>query len=103
MRQIPVEDDQRRLVGLVSYGAVLRVLAGCRQPDDSTVPVKSIMDSRPTTVAPETPTLDAIRLMRAQRVTCLPVVKHEKLVDILTADDLVPIAERLLEEKLEDE
>lgn len=103
VRQIPVEDDQRRLVGLVSYGSVLHTLAGCRHPDDSTVSVKSIMDPNPTTVVPETPTLEAIRLMRALRITCLPVVKNEKLVGILTADDLVPIAERLLEEKLEDE
>jgi CBS domain-containing protein len=103
VRQIPVEDDQRRLVGLVSYGAVLRKLAGCQHSDESTVPVKEIMDRRPITIVPETPTLDAIRLMRAHRITCLPVVKQEQLVGILTADDLVPIAERLLEEKMEEE
>jgi CBS domain-containing protein len=115
VRQIPVEDDQRRLVGLVSYGAVLRKLAGCQHSDESTVPVKEIMDRRPITIVPETPTLDAIRLMRAHRITCLPVVKRahritclpvvkqEQLVGILTADDLVPIAERLLEEKMEEE
>jgi CBS domain-containing protein len=61
------------------------------------------MDRRPITIVPETPTLDAIRLMRAHRITCLPVVKQEQLVGILTADDLVPIAERLLEEKMEEE
>jgi CBS domain-containing protein len=103
VRQIPVEDDQRRLVGLVSYGSVLRMLAGCQHPDESSIAVKDLMDRSPITIAPETPTLDAIRLMRAHRITCLPVVKQGQLVGILTADDLVPIAERLLEEKLEDE
>ncbi len=102
VRQIPVENEQRRLVGLVSYGAVLRRLAGCHA-DESAIPVREIMDPHPITITPETPTLEAIHLMRTNRITCLPVVKNDQLVGILTADDLVPIAERLLEEKLGEE
>ncbi len=101
VRQIPVEDDQHRLVGLVSYGAVLRLLAGCHSSDEACQPVRSIMDPEPLTVSPGTTTLDAIRLMRAHMVTCLPVVAQGTLVGIVTHDDLVPIAERLLEEKMD--
>lgn len=101
VRQVPVEDEQHRLVGLVSYGAVLRLLA--EAPTDGrgiTVPVKDIMDPNPLTVRPETPTLEAIRLMREHQVTCLPVVEDDTLVGIVSVGDFAPMAERLLDEKL---
>lgn len=103
VRQVPVEDDARRLVGLVSYGAVLRLLADApRDGRAVTVPVKEIMDRNPLTVRPDTPTLEAIRLMREQRVSCLPVVQDGTLVGIVSVGDFAPIAERLLEEKLDE-
>ena len=56
-----------------------------------------------TTVTPETPTLAAIRLMRRLRVGALPVVDNGKLVGIVTEEDFMDIASRLLEEQLESE
>ena len=44
--------------------------------------------------------LDAIRLMRSERVPILPVVKNEKLVGVVAESDFMPIASQLLEEKL---
>ena len=41
--------------------------------------------------------------MREQKVRSLPVIKDGKLVGIVSVEDFIPIAERLLEEKLEDE
>lgn len=100
VRQVPVEDDQRRLVGLLSYGAVLRQLCAGSAGEDQKVPVKAIMDRNPLTVAPETPTLEAIRFMREHELSSCPVVKDGELVGIVSVGDFTPIAERLLEEKL---
>ena len=53
-----------------------------------------------TTVTPETPTLEAIALMRRYRIGCLPVVQDGQLVAILTEQDFMGIAADLLEQKL---
>jgi Mg/Co/Ni transporter MgtE len=87
-------------VGLLSYGAVLRQLCAGSAAEDQKVPVKAIMDRKPLTVAPETPTLEAIRFMREHELSSCPVVKDGELVGIVSVGDFTPIAERLLEEKL---
>ncbi|HHQ48135.1 MAG TPA: CBS domain-containing protein, partial [Acidobacteria bacterium] len=51
-------------------------------------------------VTPETPTLEAIETMRANRISCLPVVKNGHLVGVVTQDQYMEIAGRLLEEAL---
>ncbi len=99
VRQVPVEDDERRLVGLVSYGAVVRELATGRSRDRGvSVPVRDIMQRDPVTVSPETTTLETVRLMRAHGVSSAPVVKDGRLVGIVSVDDFAPILDRLLEE-----
>ena len=97
IRQVLVEDDRHRLVGIVSYRSLVRLMA------DETVqapPVKAIMERDPLSVAPETPTLEAIELMRGHGVSCLPVVKNGKLVGIVSERDFMPIAYDLLEERI---
>lgn len=105
IRHVLVEDDDHRLVGLVSYRSVLRLIAqsGGVIDDDDARPVKTIMDRDPVTVEPETPTLKAIELMRDRRVSCLPVVDQGRLVGIVSERDFMPIAYQLLEERLQDE
>jgi CBS domain-containing protein len=102
---VPVEDEEHRLIGLLSYGSVLRALATARVSEgDLTIPVRDLMDATPVTVAPETTTLDAIELMRERKLTSLPVVKDDILLGIVSIGDFMPIAQRLLQEKLgEDE
>jgi CBS domain-containing protein len=101
IRHVLVEDDEHRLVGLVSYRSLLRLMAeGFDQVSDDAPPVKMIMERDPVSVAPETPTLEAIDLLRHHKVSCLPVVKHGKLVGIVSERDFMPIAYELLEEKL---
>ncbi len=105
VRQVPVEDEEHRLIGLLSYGSVLRALATARVSEgDLTIPVRDLMDATPVTVAPKTTTLEAIELMRERKLTSLPVVKDDILVGIVSIGDFMPIAQRLLQEKLgEDE
>jgi CBS domain-containing protein/gamma-glutamylcysteine synthetase len=98
IRHVPVEDKDHKLVGLVGYRSVMRFLAGGGSIIDT--PVSEIMKKQLTTVTPETPTLDALRVMRKTRIGCLPVVQDEKLVGILTEEDLMNIASKLMEERL---
>lgn len=101
VRHVPVEDSQNRLVGLVSYRSLLRFLARGRASGEKTVPVRELMQTNVVTIAPETPTLEAIKLMREKRVACLPVVKEDMLVGIITEADFMDVARRLLEGVLE--
>jgi CBS domain-containing protein len=104
IRHVLVEDDDHRLVGIVSYRSVLRLIAeGGQTSAAEERPVKTIMERDPVTVAPETPTLEAIELMRDRKVSCLPVIKAGKLVGIVSERDFMPIAYQLLEERLREE
>jgi len=101
LRYVPVEDGDARLVGLVSYRHLLRVLAkGLLEGRSKPLAVREVMQDRVLTVAPETPTLDAIRLMRDQKIGCLPVVKEGRLVGVLMERDFMDIAAELLEQNL---
>ncbi|MHC4955039.1 MAG: CBS domain-containing protein [Planctomycetota bacterium] len=100
VRHVPVEDDEGRLVGLVSHRRLIRLLAQGDTRTGESVPVARIMKTDPITVTPDTSTLEAIALMRAHRVACLPVVQRDRLVGILTERDLIEVAAQLFEEHL---
>lgn len=100
VRHVPVEDAEHRLVGIVSYRDMLRLLADPTRDDAKPISVGEIMRTEPVTVAPGTPTLEAIELMRAHGVSCLPVVDDGRLVGIVSEHDYMRIAGRLLEEQL---
>ena len=103
IRHVLVEDDNHRITGLVSYRALLRLLAkGQATENGLNTPVKEIMTRDLVTITPETPTVDAINLMRRERVPILPVVKNGKLVGVVAESDFMPIASQLLEEKLKE-
>ena len=98
IRHIAVEDHDHRLVGLITQRSVLRfVLAG-----GSTLrtPISELMRRDVATVRPDTPTLDALRMMRQLRLGCLPVVENDRLVGIVTEGDLIEIASKMLEQQL---
>jgi CBS domain-containing protein len=71
-RHVPVEDDEGHLVGLVTHGDLLRLVA--RGSEKGETVVRDIMFSDPVTASLETRTLEAIRKMREVGVGCLPVV-----------------------------
>ncbi len=99
LRNIPVEDDDHRLVGLLSHRTLLRAVSKAG-PEDSRepIPVADVMERDVLTAAPHTPTVEALRLMRSREVGCLPVVSDEgKLVGIVTEHDFFEIASELLE------
>ncbi len=101
IRHVLVEDADHRLAGVVSQRALLR-LVGTYHPEQMEGPmaVSEVMAKNPVTVEPETPTVDAIELMRRNRWSCLPVTKNGTLVGILNETQLMAIAGQLLEQKL---
>jgi CBS domain-containing protein len=102
IRHVPVEDEDGRLVGLLSHRDLLRLLSRRGTGPLSTEPavVRDIMKTNPVTVSPTTPTLEAIALMRERGVGCLPVVEGGELVGIVTAHDFLNASARLFEERL---
>jgi len=101
IRHVPVEDDEGRLVGLVSYRSLLRLLArDLPRNRESPVPVKEVMTRSVVTCSPSTTTLEAIRLMRERKVACLPVVVDGRLVGILSERDFLRVAGDLMTAQL---
>jgi CBS domain-containing protein len=101
IHHVPVEDNEHRLVGLVSHRPLLRFLASDEgRGEEGPIPVSQVMATDLITVDPETSTLDAIDKMRHHRISCLPVVKEGRLIGIVTERDFMRIAGQLLEEML---
>ncbi len=101
IRHVPVEDNEHRLVGLVTHRSLLRVLGrGMLEGKNRTLPVSAIMLTDLLTVSPEDSTREAMNLMRRQRIACLPVVKDGKLVGIVAERDFLELAAQLLEREL---
>jgi CBS domain-containing protein len=100
IRHVPVEDKDHKLAGLVTQRSVLRFIAS--HGVSHRTPAAAIMRRECLTVTPETPTVDALRLMRKKRIGCLPVLHDGRLVGIVTEEDFLTIASKLLEERLGD-
>jgi len=99
VRHVPVEDNEGHLLGLVSHRQLLRLVA---RGSSSEVMVSEVMHHDPLSVPSDTPTVEAIRLMRDQRLSCLPVVDEGRLVGLVTEYDLMIVAGRLLESYLDE-
>jgi CBS domain-containing protein len=100
IRHVLVEDEQHRLVGLISHRTLLRHMAERKERPEGGVPVKDIMVGDPISVSPDRPTLEAVKLMRKHEIGALPVVREDQLVGIITEQDFIQIAGNLLDETL---
>src|SRR4030095_16364680 len=100
IRHVPVEDSEGRLVGLVSHRALLKLLAKGAPRGEATVTVREIMTPEPFTVSSTTPTLEALEIMRRNRVGCLPVLDDGRLVGIVTSYDFLDASAQLFKAQL---
>ena len=101
IRHVPVEDEEGRLVGLITHRALLRLLSrGQKTQNNNPLTVCEIMKTDPLTVCSTTPTLEALELMRSNKVGCLPVVDDNQLVGIVTSYDFLDASARLFREQL---
>ncbi|ARA92512.1 hypothetical protein AWN76_004560 [Rhodothermaceae bacterium RA] len=103
IRHVLVEDEQHRLVGLVTHRSLLRYLTeyGTLKSGLEPIPVRDIMIRNPIAVSPETRTAEAIALMRERKVGALPVVRDGQLVGIVTERDFIRIAGELLDDSMQ--
>ena len=101
IRHIPVEDEQGKLAGIVSWLEIVRHVGHGGDPQDTaSIAVEEVMLKTPETISPETSVLDAIALMRKERLDYLLVVKEGALVGIVTEHDILNITAHLLEQQL---
>jgi len=106
LRHLPVVDDNRHVVGLVSHRDILRAqisfLTGLtneqRRARQEEVRVRDIMTRDVWTVTPETLASVAGRTLLDHRFGCLPVVEGEFLVGILTERDFLRFAIKTIEQ-----
>lgn len=98
IRYMPVENAKGLLSGLITSRLLLRHFArpgglNGRKPKV----VSDIMIHEPITVGPNTTILEALQVMRDNKIGCLPVVIQEELVGIITEMDFLRISSRLIE------
>jgi CBS domain-containing protein/gamma-glutamyl:cysteine ligase YbdK (ATP-grasp superfamily) len=101
IRHVPVEDEDGRLVGLVTHRGLLRLLShGSNAPSGNSLTVREIMKPNPTRVSSTTPTLEAIEIMQRDSIGCLPVVDNNRLVGIVTSYDFLTATASLFKQQL---
>jgi CBS domain-containing protein len=100
VRHVPVENDAGELIGIVSHRDLIKLLAEGKTGRSAPIAIREVMKIELITVTPDTPTLDALQLMRDHKIGCLPVVCGKKLVGLLTAHDFLTVSAKLFEEAL---
>lgn len=98
VRQLLVVDEDGRLAGLLTYRALLRLVAA-RRHGESAGPgrVQRFMEPAAVTFAPDTPLLEAIRAMISGAISAAPVLEDGRLVGVVSEHDVVAVAARLLD------
>lgn len=104
IRHLPIVDADNQLVGLVAHADLLKASASsARQvtgaPEKEwlgTVIARDVMVTDVTTTTPDTEIAEAVDLLAAGRLGCLPVVENSRLVGILTETDCLRYLSDLL-------
>lgn len=94
IRHLPVVDDKRHLVGILSNRDFLRELGRTGRKE---APVHEVMTKRVVTVRPEQRAHEAAALMLEHRIGALPVIgERGQLVGLLTETDFLRLAHEAL-------
>ncbi|MDH5400711.1 MAG: CBS domain-containing protein, partial [Cyclobacteriaceae bacterium] len=97
IRYTPVEDNKGRLIGLVSSRMLLRYFTSqSKLNHKEPKTVRELMIENPITISPESTIFDAMYLFNKHKIGCLPVVKNNNLVGIITEGNFLGITRTLL-------
>ncbi|MCP9234436.1 CBS domain-containing protein [Lewinella sp. JB7] len=100
LRYLPVEDEDGHLCGLITTRKLLRYYIHKGRMENEANDYQTVGDlmiKNPTTVSPQTTIKEAMQIMRGSKLGCLPVVKDNELVGIITEMDFLRVAGRLIE------
>jgi len=94
---LPVMSDEGHLIGIVSDRDCRTALNSPhilreRWQDEELakrLQARAIMTPAPIVIAPEAPAEEAVRLMLRNKISCLPVMRDETLVGIVTRSDIL--------------
>ncbi len=105
-RHVPITDEHRQLLGLVTQRNVLDNAVSKqnmlddneREKIESGILLADIMTTELTTVTPDINISQAAHIVHQKKFGCLPVIDHDrKLIGIITDHDFVEITINLLE------
>jgi predicted transcriptional regulator len=102
LRYIPVEDEHGKLLGLLTQRAILEYYSAHPKPEPKPISISEIMIKNPITVSPDTLSLDALMMMRKSGVGCLPVIKNDRLVGMLTEYNFLNFSEHNVQQLMEE-
>ncbi|MBT8319811.1 MAG: CBS domain-containing protein, partial [Gramella sp.] len=86
IHHMPVIDANKKIIGLLSWNDIAKF----NDNGDSTVLcVNDVMKTDIITTDQDLPLIDAVELMKKNKIGCLPVINRNKLIGILTRNDLV--------------
>lgn len=98
IRYMPVEDSEGNLEGLVTSRLITRqLLKMLRDPKAEPVTVDEVMIKKPVTIKHDASIMEAMALMKKNKIGALPVVHKKALVGIITETDFLQITSSLLE------
>lgn len=98
IRHVPVEDKKGKLVGVLTMRRLLRsYLERNHENNAENVPtVKSVMFKNPKGISPEDSIHKAMEIMQEHQIGCLPVLKNDNLVGMITETDFLTITGNLI-------
>jgi acetoin utilization protein AcuB len=108
IKHLPVISGSKHVVGIITDRDCRSALDSPfvvreRWQDEALIKhvlVRSVMSPAPIVVEPDTPAVEAARLMLSHRIGCLPVMRGETLVGMLTRSDIL-IAFMTLQQRFE--
>lgn len=103
IRHVPVENEHGELVGLVTSKVIINYFSSMLSKEKKEpCCIRDVMETDLITVSPETSSIIAAGLLEEHGISCLPVVRNNELLGIVTEKDFVKIAGKLLKEVLPD-